>query len=100
MHRWPIPIPPTTTAARLKKAVRLTATTLGLLTKPATTLKTLPNSLHWHLKQPNTPGTLELTFTPNPPTLVATTHENRRAPWIPPIVPRFRTLLRQCLATQ
>jgi hypothetical protein len=46
------------------------------------TLATYPSSIHWHLKQGNERGVLELTWWPEQRRLWLSVHRNRTAPWI------------------
>ncbi len=46
-----------------------------------TTLKTLPGSIHWHIKRLDASGTLEATWLPGGEAWLSY-HSNRHAPWI------------------
>jgi len=49
-----------------------------------------PGCIHWHYKQPNQRGTLELTFYPAEKRLWASVQEGRKAPWIDVELPQLR----------
>ena len=46
------------------------------------TLKKYPNCIHWHAKNGNKPGTLEVTFWPQESRAWFTVQSGRNAPWI------------------
>lgn len=48
-------------------------------------LKTLPGSVHWHIRRPNSSGTLEATWLASGEAWLSY-HANRHAPWIDEVI--------------
>ena len=81
MEEIDIALPPTRgeIAEHIDRAIRSIA---NLRTASRGTLKTLPGSIHWHLKFADEPGTLELTYWPATKRLWFKIHPRRRADWM------------------
>jgi hypothetical protein len=62
---------------------------MGLVVRIRSTLKQYPGGAHWHLANPDQPGTLEVTHWPQTGELWLSIHDNRRALWITKTTPRF-----------
>ena len=68
----------------------------GLAVTLRSTLKSYPDSVHWHLKKPSSPGTLEVTWWPSKQRLWAKVSLGRDAPWIAEAIAE----LERCLASK
>lgn len=84
MHRWPVPIPPDLDHSGVPERLEACARSLGLEPGERLTLKTLPSSVHWHLKRPGEAGVLEATWDPSRGELWLGAHVNRVRPWVAP----------------
>lgn len=73
-------------AAKLAAAVSQVATELDLTPDAPTTLKTLPGSLHWHVRKRGENGVLEVTLLPDRKSGSVSVHDNRSAPWIGTVI--------------
>jgi hypothetical protein len=63
-----------------------------------TTLSTMKGSLHYHLKQGNNAGVLELTYWANKKRLWVEIHDNRRSDWNQAIIYPFSKALAECFS--
>jgi len=67
------------------------ALSLGLVAKEMG-MKTPPGALHWHLSQPGSKGTLEITWLPSG-TFIIEARANRFADWQTLVADRLRGLI-------
>lgn len=84
MLRWPVPIPPNLDRSGVPASLEACARSLGLEPGQRLTLKTLPGSMHWHLKRPGEAGVLEATWDPSRSELWLSAHDNRARAWVAP----------------
>ena len=56
-------------------------------------LKKFPNCVHWHLKRPDSPGTLEITLWPQQHRAWFSIQSGRAAPWIEGAISQLVALL-------
>lgn len=90
MKRFELPLP---TGADQKQIIDVFETLvmhLGLTVASRGTLKTLPGSVHWHLKKGSESGTLEATLQFDEQNFRMSYHENRQASWFNEAIPRIR----------
>jgi len=90
-------LPPGLPAARVGDAVMAAAREVGLVLSLEGTLRSYPGSQHWHLRQPNSRGVLELTWWPQQGRLWPKVAANRTAAWIDEALPALMRAIRQWL---
>jgi hypothetical protein len=76
-----IRLPPSIDPDEVARAVRALAAGDALNAGPPRTLRTIPDSVHWHLTRERGGGTLEVTFDPTLSEVRVSVHENRRGSW-------------------
>ena len=76
--------------ARAARVVECVCAAHGLSVAMKTTLATFPGSIHWHYKNQNEKGTLELTVFPRDQRVWAQVQDGRKAAWIEPVLPKIR----------
>jgi len=97
MTELDIPLPVDSSTDQLKRCVLIACDELGLAISMETTLVSYPGSVHWHIKNGQEKGTLELTTWPGRRRLWAKVQEGRRADWIEQTLPELCQKI-QCLA--
>lgn len=82
---------------RASHAIERVCATHGLEIAMKGSLAAYPGSTHWHYKQPEQSGTLEITLDPAAHRLWASVQSGRRAPWINAELPLLRRAIESAL---
>ncbi len=83
MKTFDLPIPKNCSEKQLITQFEGTVKSCGLTIASRGTLKTIPGSVHWHLKSGTESGTLEATLIYKQARCFLVYHDNRFAEWIP-----------------
>lgn len=81
MKTQQIPLLATVTAEIARAAVMAAAAAVEGQIALESTLKTIPGSLHWHVRRRGRNGTIEATFWPQKTELWVSVHANRERDW-------------------
>jgi hypothetical protein len=89
MERISVPIAAGASTEEVAAAVERITLEMGLVVRIRRTLKQYPDGAHWHLANPDQPGTLEVTHWPQTGELWLSIHDNCKASWITRTAPHF-----------
>src|SRR5688500_3832339 len=84
MKQIEIEVPATGNLTDVDEAIEQAADTAGLHVTLRGGLTQYPGATHWHFKNGNERGTLEITWWPREMRLWLSVHDNRDADWIAP----------------
>jgi len=76
--------------SKARRLIQKVCAQRGLQLAMKGTLASYPGSTHWHFKQPNQKGTLELTLFQPARRIWARVQDGRRAAWIDAELPRLK----------
>lgn len=95
MRQIVIPVRPSATDDAVQRAVVAVCNELGLTVASRTTLATYPGSVHWHVRQPPQPGTMEITWWVSEHRLWLSVHANRGGEWVEEAMARVKERVSQ-----
>lgn len=90
-------IPPKCHLRDAEALIEATCLACGLRIAMKGTLRSYAGCVHWHLKQGDNRGTLELTLWPMRHRIWASVQDGRRAPWIEEALPRLKRAVETAL---
>jgi hypothetical protein len=98
MEQFEIRLPKNAKGPGVRRAIEQACAAAGLWATMKTTLRTFPGCTHWHFKNGNEPGMLEVTYWPAAGRAWLSVQAGRKAQWIEKAIRSIQAKFRREIA--